>query len=135
MKKNYTVHHIGYAVYNIEKAIPQFEMLGYKFSKTIIDDSRGIKINFGSNGIITIELIESISNDSAVNKVIKKTRTPTPYHICYVTDNIAETCSELEEEGWILISPISPAPAINNSNVAFLSSMDIGIVEFVEISC
>lgn len=45
------VHHIGYAVKNLEKAIDDFSSLGYRLVSDIVDDAiRNVRICFMENG-------------------------------------------------------------------------------------
>ena len=66
-----------------------------------------------------------------IGKPLKKLRN-TPYHICYECKNVDEKIFELEEAGWIIISPPMPAPGIDNRRVAFLFGANIGIIELLE---
>lgn len=130
----YKVHHIGYAVHSINEAMPQFLMLGYQFGETVLDPLRNVRIVFGMNDKTNIELIEPVSKASPVWNLLNKMHTASPYHICYITDDIDQTCAHLEADGWLLVSEPAPAPAIDGNRVAFFSSMEIGLVEFVEIN-
>lgn len=42
-----------------------------------------------------------------------------PYHICYEADDYGTQSTELQSNGWVLVAPPMPAPAIENKQVAF----------------
>lgn len=125
------VHHIGYAVKNIDKAIDMFTTLGYHVHEKSIDESRKVIIAFAECSGYMIELISPLCEGSPVDSILKKNGS-TPYHICYETDDITSTCQILKSEKFRMISEINPAPAIQNANVVFLYHPTIGIIELVE---
>lgn len=126
------IHHIGYAVKNIDQAIYKFEELGYKKTgEKAIDSERNIIIQFVENNGYRIELITSMSKDSSVYNLLKKFGN-TPYHICYETEKIENKINELKNEGYILIEDLEEAPAINHRRVAFLFHKNMGVIEIVE---
>ena len=127
------VHHLGYAVKNIDKAKHQFEVLGFTTEGNVInDDSRNIQIQFMINGNERIELVSPLPGTNPVNSVLQKNG-PIPYHICYEVDDIQKTIEEMEKlGGWICFSKPQNAPAIQGRLVAFLMNKHVGIVELVE---
>lgn len=56
----------------------------------------------------------------------------TPYHICYLVDNIDSTVNELRKKKYILVSNPEKAIAIQNSRVCFLFNKNVGLIELVE---
>lgn len=131
IEENMKIHHIGYAVNDISIAIKEFEKMGYSFSEIIRDDSRGVVISFGSNGPYCIELIAPGTDKSPVNNILGKIG-PCPYHICYEIENIDEALGELRGKGYIQVSSISPAPAIENKKAVFLNNLTTGLIELLE---
>ena len=126
------VHHIGYAVKDIDKASAAFQLLGFKFlSGVTYDDERKVRIAFMINGNEVIELIEPDGDNSAVESVLKKNG-PTPYHICYEVDSLEDSVSVLKKSGYIAIKKPQAASAINGRRVVFLMHKDLGIIELVE---
>lgn len=54
------MHHIGYAVRSIEKAVEGFRALGYvEEGKPVLDKERNVSILFMANGGYRIELVEA----------------------------------------------------------------------------
>lgn len=67
------VHHIGYAVKNLDEAFNIFKLLGFeKENEKVIDDKRNVKILFIHNREYRIELIESLGRKFSYKKYIKK---------------------------------------------------------------
>ncbi|BBJ28316.1 hypothetical protein ATHSA_1227 [Athalassotoga saccharophila] len=126
------IHHVGYAVDSIEEGIKTFEALGFKVdSDTFNDVKRKVEIVFMSKGEMKIELVAPLSVDSPVSKFLSKNG-PSPYHICYSTDDIYKTVDKLKQFKFIQISEIEEALAISNKKVVFMYSKPIGILELVE---
>ena len=125
------IHHIGYAVKYIEKALEEFILIGFKKLSEIEDVQRSIYIIFIEKDGYVIELISPLSSDSPINKLISKNG-PIPYHMCYETDEFYKDLDRLKKTGWITVEKPKNAIAINNALVAFLYSKYIGIVEIVE---
>ena len=129
------IHHIGYYVDNIEAAAKNFMSLGYSILGEIVEDSsREIYIQFLDNNGYVVELIQPVSNTSPLYGLRKRYRN-SPYHICYVTDNLENEIENIVNSGngYTLFQAPKPAPAIlNHPNVAFLMNEHIGIIELVE---
>lgn len=126
------IHHVGYLVADIDKALSDFIKLGYKLEgEQYADESRKIKIQFINNENYLIELISPLNDSSPVNNILKKIGS-SPYHLCYQTAKIVEQIAEFRKQGYIVIADALEAPAINNKKVAFLYKNNIGIIELVE---
>jgi RimJ/RimL family protein N-acetyltransferase len=138
--QQYKIHHIGYAVKNIEKSFSVFSLLNYKVESSIVEDfERNIKILFIYNYETRIELIQILdeNKESPIDFLFKKDFSfpgnGIPYHICYSVDNIDIAIENLNKiERFIIIQPKSKAPALEEKNVAFLFQHDIGIIELLE---
>lgn len=134
------IHHIGYAVNDMEAAIETFQKLGYKIKKSTLDANRKVDITFVEmdmvgEGSSLVELIAGSGAGSPVDKFLQKNG-PSPYHICYEVDSIEETSKELRKDGWMIIEKASIAPAIEvdgEARVAFLYNRNAGIIELLEL--
>ncbi|WP_370038172.1 VOC family protein [Petrotoga sp. Shatin.DS.tank11.9.2.9.3] len=62
--------------------------------------------------------MEPYGNNSPIDNILKN-RGSTPYHICYESKDILKDIEMLKSEGFVLISKLSEAPAINQKNFAF----------------
>ena len=126
------IDHIGYAVKNIEKARAAFEELGFSFDESVDDTERKIFIQFGSNDCYRIELVSPDgSGESPADFFLGKVG-PTPYHICYRSDDIEKDISELESKRFKVIVPLAPAVAFGGKRVVFMLHRALGMIEIVE---
>jgi methylmalonyl-CoA/ethylmalonyl-CoA epimerase len=126
------IHHIGYAVKDLEDSVGEFEKLGYKKVKNIvIDKKRKVKIQFVENGEGLIELISPLHNESPITNILKK-QGNSPYHICYKTDNIDYEIDKLINDKFVVITQLSEAPALDDRKVVFLYKRNVGLIELLE---
>lgn len=126
------VHHIGYAVKNLEQSISTFEVLGYTTVEITEDTGRHIRIAFLQNGSECVELVAPDGDGTPVDGVLKSVG-PTPYHICYEVPDLQAALTELQQYRWIVTKQPEPAPAIGGAPVAFLYHRRVGMIELVEI--
>lgn len=126
-----SVHHIGYLVKKIEKAIQTFLSLGYQIEHdTVYDDIRKVNICFLIKDGYRIELVSPASEDSVVSGLMKKYKN-SPYHICYLTDDFDQTYAALNTNGFLAIDTPTRAPALDGREVVFLTHADIGMIELI----
>lgn len=126
------VHHIGYLVKKTEAAIRTFQNLGYEIVQdTIYDEIRKVNICFMEKDGCCIELVSPASEDSVVSGLLKKFKN-SPYHICYETAHFEEDYQTLTSEGFLSIDTPTPAPALQNRRVVFLTSSAVGMIELLE---
>lgn len=135
------VHHIGYLVKNIDKAVEQFLLLGYQVVSLvdiygvgvkIRDDGRKIDIVFMKSGNYLVELVSPVSTDSVVAELLKRVKN-SPYHICYESENLDDDIAVLKANGFTQIDEPCAAPAIAGRRVVFFASSKIGLIELLEI--
>lgn len=127
-----TVHHIGYLVKDIEKAINKFMCLGFKVTSEVVYDSlRKVNICFMQNEGYTIELVSPASPDSVVSNLIKQYRN-CPYHLCFYSDDFDKEYASLLSHGFTAIGEPQPATAIEDRKVAFFVNASIGIFEMID---
>ena len=126
------IDHVGYAVKNIDKAKPQFEVLGFSFGETVEDIDRGIYICFGDNDGYCIELVAPIKGaENPIDQVLVKSGA-TPYHFCYKSENLEEDIEELVKAKFMVTKEPAKAIAFGGNRVAFLYNAKVGLVELVE---
>jgi methylmalonyl-CoA/ethylmalonyl-CoA epimerase len=126
------IHHIGYAVRNIDEAAERFRGLGFINSRQkTIDKARGVVIQFMHNGSLFVELIAPLNDESPITNFLKKIG-PAPYHICYEVDDLDKQVIQLMGKGFKIIEKPLEAPALNDKRVVFLYQKDIGLLELVE---
>lgn len=125
------IHHIGYLVKKMNAAINSFENLGYHIiQETVYDDIRKVDICFLEKDGYCIELVSPVSEDSVVYGLLKKYKN-NPYHICYETGDFEKDYEYLLSNGFIAIDEPTPAPALQNRKVVFLTSPVIGMIELI----
>lgn len=125
-------HHIGIAVKEIEKTAAVYVQGGYNKSTITFDPIQNVNICWlVKDGMPTIELLAPVDEKSPVNKTLEKNGV-TPYHTCYIVDDIESAVKELRKQKYIIVSKPEPAVAINNCKVAFLYNKNIGLIELVE---
>ena len=126
------IHHIGYTVRDIKKASDTFSELGFRVSsEECFDEFRKVRILFMENGETTIELVAPASPDSPVTQLLKR-EGPTPYHICYETQDVDSVILDLKKKGFIQLQKnVEIAPAIPGGKVIFLTSLSTGLIELL----
>lgn len=125
------VHHIGYLVKKIEPAVNTFKALGYEITQdTVSDEIRQVNICFLEKDGYRIELICPISDKSVVYGLLKKYKN-CPYHICYETTDFEKDYEALRAEGYMPIDSPTPAPALQNREVVFLTNAAVGMIELI----
>jgi len=125
------IHHVGYAVNDIDKALVEFKLVGFNVLSKTKDFDRNINIVFIEKDNYIIELISPISLNSPINKILSKNGL-IPYHLCYESSDFYNDLDKFKKIGWLIIEEPQKAVAINNSLVVFLYSKNIGIVNMVE---
>lgn len=130
------VHHIGYAVNNIEKSASAFQRLGYhRISERCDDVDRGVAILFlrhsGTGEVV--ELVAALEGDSPVTGQLQRmNHMASAYHICYEVSDLEQTIRWLKRRGFLPIDLPSAAPAIDGRKVSFLIQKDVGMIELLE---
>jgi len=125
------IDHIGYAVKNIDKAKKSMEVLGYIFGETVEDQDRNVIIAFGEMDGYRVELVAPMSEGSPVDMQLSKIG-PTPYHICYKSNDIESDIERLQANRFKVSIPLAPAIAFGNKRVVFMYSLSVGLIEIVE---
>lgn len=126
------IHHIGYLVKKMDRAISSFKILGYKVEKAIVfDEYRQVDICFMLKEGYRIELVSPKNKDSVVYQLQRKYGN-SPYHICYISVNIEKDILELTSKGYVKYDNPHEAAAINNQKVCFLVHPYLGMIELLE---
>lgn len=126
------IDHIGYFVRKIEKARVQFEKIGFKACSDLVsDDYRKIDILFMEKDGYVVELVSPTDRTTKIASLAKRVGN-SPYHICYRCNNLTETISELENEGYVICDERHSAIAFDNREVCFLIHPYLGMVELLE---
>lgn len=126
------VDHIGYITDNIDQSSVEFIRLGYTKGNVVADEIQKCNICFLTNELgERIELVEPFENNKSLQKLLTQ-RGVSPYHTCYVVDDVEALFDELSEQaGWMpLFRPVEAA-AFGNRLIMYFYNAAIGYVEFV----
>ncbi len=128
------VNHIGYLVANLQKAVDEFEKLGYKaISEVTHDTLRLTDICFMQMDGYIVELVSPYDESSVVSGLLKKYKNM-PYHICYESDDFDRELEFLETNGYTRMGDSLAAPALGGRRVCFLMNAKAGMIEILESS-
>ena len=117
------VDHIGIAVKNLDEQIKYYtEILGLKLLKVEEVPSQQVRVAFLDAGNVKLELLEPMSEASAIHKHIEK-RGEGIQHVAFGVTGIRERMAELKEKGVRLLSD-EPGPGAGGAEVAFLHPKD-----------
>lgn len=126
------VHHIGYAVRNLNDSIAEFRKLGFTpVGASTEDRGRRVEIQFIRSGAYVVELIAPLGESSPLLGILNRNN-DTPYHLCYETDDLRADLARLTEDGYLPVDAPSPAPAMNQCAATFLYKRRVGLIELVE---
>lgn len=132
MLDSFQFHHIGVAVKDIDATAAVYEGGGYKMSDIVFDPIQNVDICWlTKEGNPIVELLAPVDELSPVNKILEKNGV-TPYHICYVVNDIKDAVAELRKEKYVMVSKPAEAVAFKGSKVAFMFNKNMGLIELVE---
>ena len=113
------LNHIGIAVADLEEAKKLYcGNHGFELIEEKELTDRGIRIAFLSTGNTKIELLEGVTEESAISKFVEK-RGPGIHHLCFNVKDIEKTMAELVSSGIELIDE-APRAGAEGHLVAFL---------------
>lgn len=127
------IHHVGYAVHDLETATEGFVALGYlREGEPTTDTPRHIRVQFVVRDGYRVELIAPLDPNapSPVSGLLDQIG-PTAYHIAYEVDDVASEIARLVESGYRLLEAPSVGPAVNDRLAAFLIHPETGLLELL----
>jgi methylmalonyl-CoA/ethylmalonyl-CoA epimerase len=124
------LEHIGYVTDDIAKTAISFQLLGYEADDIVHDDTQRTRICFlHKPGEVNIELVEPYEDNKTMQKMLK--RGNTPYHTCYIVDDIKEAYEEMLDNDFTpLFKPVE-APAFGNRLICYFWKSEVGFIELV----
>jgi methylmalonyl-CoA/ethylmalonyl-CoA epimerase len=129
------LHHIGYVVESIERAMPGFlRNLRARWDGQIFRDPyQKVRVAFLSTDSLDaqIELVEPAADDSPVCKFLRD-RGGGLHHCCYEVENLDECISTMRREGALLTKRPKPAVAFGGRSIAWLLTPERLLVELLE---
>jgi methylmalonyl-CoA/ethylmalonyl-CoA epimerase len=121
------IDHVGVAVEDLEAAIALYsDSFGMPLSHRETVESQGVEAALLDVGEGHVELLEPLSDDTAVGRFLAK-RGAGLHHVAYAVDDIESTLDQLKKAGVELIDE-EPRAGIRNSRVAFLHPGSTGSV-------
>ncbi|MFI5172227.1 MAG: methylmalonyl-CoA epimerase [Chitinophagales bacterium] len=116
MKK---IEHLGIAVKNIDESNNLFARLfGKEYYKIENVEREGVKTSFFMLGETKVELLEAVTEESAISKFIAK-RGEGIHHIAFAVDDIYAEMKRMEDAGFQLLSK-EPMEGADNKMICFL---------------
>lgn len=113
------VDHIGIAVKNLDETIPYYtETLGLTVLKIEEVTSESVRVAFIDAGNVKLELLEPMSEQSAIHSFIEK-KGEGIHHIAFGVEGIEERMNELREKGVRILNE-QPKIGAGGAQVAFL---------------
>lgn len=132
MLENATFHHIGTAVASIDKVKPFYQSMGYTVSDTVIEPVQKVYVAYArKEGFPTVEMLEPLDETSPVLGILKKNGN-TPYHMCYVVDNLSDAIAEMRKEGFRPLSKPVPGHGLDDALMVFLYNINYGLIQVME---
>lgn len=113
------VDHIGIAVKNLVETIPYYtETLGLTLLKVEEVESESVKVAFIDAGNVKLELLEPLSEQSAIHSFIEK-KGEGIHHIAFGVEGIESRMNELRTKGIRILNE-QPKIGAGGAQVAFL---------------
>jgi len=113
------IAHIGIAVQDVEASIPFYtDLLGLTMEKLEEVESEQVRVAFLKIGDTRIELLEPLSEASAIHTFLDK-RGEGIHHIALEVDDIENRLQSLQTNGVRLINE-QPKQGADNAQIAFL---------------
>lgn len=127
---NCTLDHVGYITDDIVRTASSFKLLGYTADAIVNDDTQRTRICFlRKPNEVNVELVEPYEDNKTMQKMLK--RGVTPYHTCYVVDDIMSSYEEMLDNDFTpLFMPVT-APAFGNRKICYFWKADVGFIELV----
>jgi len=125
--------HVAIAVKNLDEAIKKFSaLLGSDYVVEEVPEEN-VKIAMFRLGNVRIELLQPLSEQSAVAKFIEK-RGEGIHHIAVRVENIDEACRKLREAGYRLVYETPRSVAGGKRRINFVHPKDLHgvLLELVE---
>lgn len=113
------IEHLGIAVKDLGEAEELFEkLLGKSHYKRENVDSEDVEVSFLQTGESKLELLQGVTEDSAITKYINK-KGEGLQHVALAVDDIYGEIERLKEEGFTFLNEI-PKSGADNKLICFL---------------
>jgi methylmalonyl-CoA/ethylmalonyl-CoA epimerase len=114
-----SVHHVGFAVENLDGALDTYERLfGAHLEHRTRVEEQGVEAAFVRVGESRLELLSALGDDTPVGRFLAK-RGPGMHHVAYEVDDIRAALAHLSDAGAALIDE-TPRQGMFGLEVAFV---------------
>jgi len=129
-------HHLGLAVREPTAAVRFLTALGYVAEEEIEDPLQNVKLIMCRHAAMPdVEIIYSAGGASPTDRFLKSQNEGLIYHVCYETDDLSATLSEVERQDdfrMVCVSPPKPAVLFGGRNVSFYVVVGVGLIEVID---
>ncbi len=124
--------HIGIAVEDIETAAEAYKTLGFEVESVNDVPAFGVKVAFLPMESGSVELVQPVTDDSAMAKYLDK-KGQGIHHLCFEVEDIRAELARLEAAGVQLVDK-EPRQGAHGTLVAFLHPKSTGgvLIELAE---
>jgi methylmalonyl-CoA/ethylmalonyl-CoA epimerase len=132
---NMKLHHIGKVVADMEEAVRYHrEMFGLEpVGEMVVDPIQKVEVvllNSGYGDEVTIELIKPISEDSPVNKFLKKGGGL--HHLSFEVEDIEAALARLRKKGALVLGEVVPSAGHGGIPSVWVYTRSRELVEIME---
>lgn len=129
------LHHVGFVVAAIQGSIQGFvRSLAAQWDEKIFHDPlQKVRVTFlqtQNPGDAQVELVEPAAEDSPILSFLQKGGGL--HHLCYEVTNLDSELDEMRSRGLVVVRKPLPAIAFENRRIAWLSTKQKLLLEFLE---
>ncbi len=127
-------HHVGVGVRDMAAGLAAYAAIGHPLLMQVDDPVLNIRVAFVESpaGGPLVELLAPLEPGGPLDALLRRKLLPSPYHTCYVVDDLAAGADALAARDFLCVAQPTPALAFDGAPVAFHYHMDIGLIELVQ---
>jgi len=128
-------HHFGLAVRRPKEAVTFLSNMGYSMGEPVLDPGQNVHLMMCAHKTEpAVEIIWPGDTKGPIHGLTERHPPGIVYHVCYETEDLAETLAALEKAGLnvLCISSPKPAPLFGGRKVSFYNVIGIGLIEILE---
>ena len=134
MLEGLTLHHVGFVVRDVERAIPGFQKSTQAEWDGRIWQEPHQKVTVAflkvGGGAVLIELVSPAAPDSPVTQFLEQGGGL--HHLCYEVEDLESRLAEMRALGNLLVRGPLPAVAFGNRRIAWVMTREKLLLEFLE---
>lgn len=129
-------HHVGFVVADIDARVKGFiQSLDARWDGRIVHDPiQKVRVTFLRTGVepaAVVELVEPAAADSPIHRFIAKTGGGL-HHLCYEVDDLDRHLEHMRGLRAVIVKKPQPAVAFDGRRIAWVSTAERALVEFLE---